>query len=265
MGWMRDPDLSVLLNQPDKVAQGIANGLLNFLENIVPGHQFCVNEGERCDFSGAADIAYGTGASFNYISGISGGVDCNNAVFGDPASGAPKACYIKGGGPLGYVYCIAEGGRCDFSGVADVAYGASLRYNYQFRVTGGIDCNNTVFGDPIYGTAKACYYKSLPPPAAPTDLQASDGDYPDQVSLTWSAPANVLYYQVYRAVSASSTQNLLSSPTAPGYADTNAEPGVTYYYWVKACNANGCSPFSSYDAGYALITTLKIYLPMVVR
>ncbi len=31
MGWMRDPSLSILRNSPDKVATGIANGVLNFL------------------------------------------------------------------------------------------------------------------------------------------------------------------------------------------------------------------------------------------
>ena len=31
MGWMRDPDLNILRNSPDKVATGIANGINNFI------------------------------------------------------------------------------------------------------------------------------------------------------------------------------------------------------------------------------------------
>jgi len=37
-----------------------------------------------------------------------------------------------------------------------VAYGANAQFFYQ-DLTGGTPCNNTVFGDPIPGTAKACY------------------------------------------------------------------------------------------------------------
>ena len=34
------------------------------------------------------------------------------------------------------------------------------------------------------------------------------------------------------------------------FNDTNATPGTTYYYWVKASNTYGTSEFSAYDAGY---------------
>ncbi|MBI3160497.1 MAG: peptidoglycan DD-metalloendopeptidase family protein, partial [Chloroflexi bacterium] len=64
-----------------------------------------------------------------------------------------------GGGPSGYTHCANEGGRCNFSGTADVAYGANGAFNYKYGVQNGIDCNNSVFGDPINGVVKACYYK----------------------------------------------------------------------------------------------------------
>jgi hypothetical protein len=60
-------------------------------------------------------------------------------------------------GPEGYVFCSNEGETCTFSGTVSVAYGADGKFNYKYNVTGSIECNNDVFGDPIYGAAKACY------------------------------------------------------------------------------------------------------------
>lgn len=64
-----------------------------------------------------------------------------------------------GGAPAGYTFCAWEGERCSFSGTADVAYGANGRFAYRSGVSGGIDCNNGVFGDPVYGVRKACYFR----------------------------------------------------------------------------------------------------------
>ncbi|GIW91560.1 MAG: hypothetical protein KatS3mg109_1992 [Pirellulaceae bacterium] len=64
-----------------------------------------------------------------------------------------------GEGPSGYTFCAWENERCSFSGTADVAYGANGQFVYRQGVSGGIDCNNGVFGDPIYGVRKACYVR----------------------------------------------------------------------------------------------------------
>jgi Domain of unknown function (DUF4082) len=55
-----------------------------------------------------------------------------------------------------YVFCANENATCSFSGTLSVAYGANGAFNYLI-LTGGTACNNTVFGDPIYGVVKACY------------------------------------------------------------------------------------------------------------
>ena len=62
-------------------------------------------------------------------------------------------------GPSGYGFCASEGGHCSFDGTMDVAYGAAGRFVYRNDVTGGIDCNNGVFGDPNVGVVKACYVR----------------------------------------------------------------------------------------------------------
>jgi hypothetical protein len=56
-----------------------------------------------------------------------------------------------------YTYCSDENGQCSFSGNRLVRYGANGQYNYKVA-TNGIGCNNGVFGDPIRGPVKNCYY-----------------------------------------------------------------------------------------------------------
>ena len=63
------------------------------------------------------------------------------------------------GGPPGYAFCANENQRCNFSGTKDVAYGANGSFKYKDNISGGIDCNNSTFGDPIPGVGKACYTK----------------------------------------------------------------------------------------------------------
>jgi hypothetical protein len=131
-----------------------------------PGYTLCAYEGQRCNFGGLKDVAYGANGAFYYKAGVSGGIDCNNGVLGDPIAGVGKACYIKETAaipvnrpPEGYAFCANENQRCTFSGLKDVAYGAGDRYFFKTGVMSGIDCNNYLFGDPISGVAKACYIR----------------------------------------------------------------------------------------------------------
>jgi len=84
----------------------------------------------------------------------------------------------------GYTYCAREGQRCNFGGTKDVAYGANGQFYYRYMVSGGIDCNNNVFGDPIYGVTKACYIKNS------LDLGPSGSDAPS-AQLTASTRNNL--------------------------------------------------------------------------
>lgn len=58
--------------------------------------------------------------------------------------------------------CASENGTCAFSGTMTIAYGANGKYFYRV-FSNGTACNNTVFGDPNPGTAKACYLEPVPP------------------------------------------------------------------------------------------------------
>jgi hypothetical protein len=123
------------------------------IDNGPKGYAFCAAENGTCNFSGTRNVAYGANGSFAFQT-ADNGIACNNAAFGgDPISGTAKACYMG----AGYAFCAAENGTCSFSGTKNIAYGANGSFVFQ-TATNGIACNNTTFGgDPIFGTAKACY------------------------------------------------------------------------------------------------------------
>jgi len=54
----------------------------------------CATEGGYCKFDGLKRIRYGAGESWNHKT-ASNGISCKNKVFGDPAPGVVKACYVE--------------------------------------------------------------------------------------------------------------------------------------------------------------------------
>ena len=52
----------------------------------------CANEGQRCSFTGTQEVRYGVDTRWTAPRTFTGGVDCTNARFGDPAFGTVKRC-----------------------------------------------------------------------------------------------------------------------------------------------------------------------------
>jgi parallel beta-helix repeat protein len=61
-----------------------------------------------------------------------------------------------------WTFCAFENQFCAFSGTQQVRYGANATFVIQ-TLTGGTQCTNAVFGDPIPGTAKHCDINSVQP------------------------------------------------------------------------------------------------------
>jgi uncharacterized protein YraI len=91
---------------------------------------------------------------------------------------------IQNNPPSGYTPCSGEGQRCNFDGTKDVAYGANGQFNYKYGVTGGVDCNNATFGDPISGVGKACYIKPSASAPAPTPIPPPTPARPAPTAIT---------------------------------------------------------------------------------
>jgi len=142
--------------------------------------QRCAEEGGICRLPYPAEVVYGARGQTTSRFFDRRAVPCSNRVFGDPAPGRDKACYIvtrRGGDDYGdndddnygdddygqgrgrWVPCARENQYCDFCGRKLVRYGARGQY-VQGVFRNGVMCNLDTFGeDPIRRVKKACYVK----------------------------------------------------------------------------------------------------------
>lgn len=88
-------------------------------------------------------------------------------------------------------------------------------------------------------------------PEAPTGVAATDGDNCLAVNVSWNASASANDYEVWRNTvdNSGTAASIASGVAATSFDDSTASFGTTYFYWVKACNAGGCSGLSGSDAG----------------
>ncbi|MDO8261674.1 MAG: PilC/PilY family type IV pilus protein [Gallionella sp.] len=88
--------------------------------------------------------------------------------------------------PSGTTNCAAENGTCSgFSGTKEIWYGANTSWKVA-PATGSVSCTNGLFGDPLVGTAKNCYYKNYTGSWTPTVSASalnSDGFFYSRVQV----------------------------------------------------------------------------------
>jgi len=87
-------------------------------------------------------------------------------------------------------------------------------------------------------------------PAPPINTVASNGTYTDSVRVSWNSISNATRYEIYRCNTTNENSCGSSIGSSNPFNDTGVTLNETYYYRIKACNSNGCSEHSSYDAGY---------------
>lgn len=130
----------------------------------------CASEGNACNFSGTRQVRYGANNSYAFVT-ATGTVACSNSVFGDPAYGVVKTCdygdavttsTAPAPAPVveTWTSCAVEGANCTFTGTRTVRYGANGIFATKV-VNGATACANWVFGDPVYGVTKYCWYSSI--------------------------------------------------------------------------------------------------------
>lgn len=80
--------------------------------------------------------------------------------------------------------------------------------------------------------------------SAPTNLATNPGD--SQVSLSWTAVAGAIGYNVKRSTTAGgSYETIATTVSGTSYVDTNVVNGTTYYYVITTVNADGESANSN--------------------
>jgi serine protease AprX len=92
--------------------------------------------------------------------------EINSLTFVDPNVPVPAACAAPVAPPApvapaptagSWIRCAGEGQPCVVPGTTTVRYGANDTY-VTLSATTSINCDNATFGDPVYGTYKACDY-----------------------------------------------------------------------------------------------------------
>lgn len=127
---------------------------------------YCTSEGGTCSVSGTQEIWYGASNKWKVAPAI-GNVTCSNGIFGDPISGTPKSCYVRGytgswtppaGGGLnteGFFYARAQ--VCNTSGgslLDDRDYNYCTKYpSGNYKPTGTIQKYNNQLRLAAFGYA----------------------------------------------------------------------------------------------------------------
>lgn len=84
---------------------------------------------------------------------------------------------------------------------------------------------------------------TLTPPAAPSGLVAKAGD--TDVDLSWGASAGASLYKVFSSSVSGGPYSLVDTTNELGYTHSGRVNGTTYFYTVKANNADGDSDASN--------------------
>jgi hypothetical protein len=195
---------------------------------------FCRHwEHSRCSFSGTFEVSYGANGKFTNPRAFTGGAACNNTTFGDPLYGTRKWCETRPASTSnptprpGWTFCSWENTQCSFPGTLEVSYGANGTFTAPKTFTGGTACNNTTFGDLLYGTRKWCETR---PVAATLAFKA-------QPSATVATPSA-------DELPANTTAPAVSGPVVVG-RPVRASAGVwlnkptAFRYMWSRCNSSG--------------------------
>jgi hypothetical protein len=224
----------------------------------------CAVEGGVCTVPTSVTVRYGANGTYAYKT-VTGSVGCTNNIWGDPLFGIVKACdytsttATPAPAPTpaptpgtGWVNCASEGGVCTISGTRNVRYGANGSYYYK-TVTGQVACNNNVWGDPIFGTVKACQYDSGGTVASPSPTPTPTPTL-GTATLGWSASTDprVLGYRIYWGTAPGNYTQArgagLAAGTATSYVVRSLPTGRTYYFAVTAYDSTGTESAFSAEA-----------------
>ncbi len=136
------------------------------------GAMYCAAENGTCALPYTlptpvtATVYFGANNQYYSKTGQTGNVSCSALNFGDPVPGVVKTCYYVQQKvtstplPTGAIYCGAENGTCalPIGILATVYYGANNQYYSKTSQSGNVPCSYLIFGDPLEGVVKACYY-----------------------------------------------------------------------------------------------------------
>ena len=160
---------------------------------------------------------------------------------------APVQAAGTAAGPAGYTFCTNQGSPCIFSGTGGVAFGAAGHFNYKV-VVNRTGCNKTIFGDPLPGTPKACYYRVVARPGTRQGTYFTSYGYNDNDDGNGHYGTAVIAYPDSHHAIATEGKGSYGAPitfaTDPGEIPPHTMIYVPYlqkYFFME----DGCSECSS--------------------
>ena len=108
-------------------------------------------------------------------------------------------------------------------------------------------CNSKECGE--YSPYDTGYIEA--PLPTPSNIYASDGIYKEKVHISSYSVKDATSYKIYRATSPNGIKRYLTTTLKNSYDNYGVAPETTYYYFVQACNWEGCSGYSKANSGYA--------------
>ncbi len=122
---------------------------------------------------------------------------------------------------------------------------AQVGKRYQYRVKAQNVQGVSDFSESATG------YRRGTPPAAPGNLFASQGFYPDKVTLNWQALVGIISYRIYRSeIPGVEPAIAFAEVSENRFEDRAAEPGKQYWYQVSAVNFYGEGERTSQILGF---------------
>jgi hypothetical protein len=268
--WCADEGSTCYFSGTRDVAYGY-DGYYNYQTNV-QGSIGCGNSAFGDPYTGHAKSCY---YSNNYSTGSSGSPSSPPAQTGgsggsSSGGGSPPAQTDTGGGthgprgggdasssygPSGSTYCARENDWCSVSGTQTVAYGASGSYKYK-TVSGGIQCDNADFGDPVPYTVKDCYVMTN---SDPTGYDSTTGFTLVQAAVATTPDASV-------TTSGCFGHQVAIHAEASGGIAFHASVGGDYTYSQNSCTtvtSNGVGEQLQVQDGYERATfsdgSTKVY------
>ena len=155
----------------------------------------------------------------------------------DRTTGAPVISWKAAADAEGYQVYRSDSKNGTYTRIANtIALSAkdnntAVGCSYYYKVR-SIDENGiaSAFSIKVLVTAKC---------AKPTGIKGANVKSSGLPRITWNAVNGAVKYQVYRATQKNGTYKRIGVPTKTGATDSTAFSGKTYYYKVRAVDANG--------------------------
>ena len=212
------------------------------------------------DASGTAG-AWSSIVSVTYRAASTGTLSAPTVTGGNDAQGRPTLKWNAVSGAAKYEVYRARslnGDYIKYSTVTGTSYTntsyieSGNTYYYKVRA---LDANGTAGA---WSSVVSVTYKQTLP--APTVTGGNDAQ--GRPTLTWNAVSGAAKYEVYRARSKDGTYTKYSTTTGTAYTNSSyLTSGATYYYKVRALDANGNA--GPYSAVVSVTCRLKLTAPTV--